>query len=83
MGCSACKKKKVVEQLPEPIDETLVDNDRVENIKRLDFIFNSRYPNMEELKILWKKVFDKELIWNFQTSKQVFQNYVKTNNIVL
>ena len=83
MGCNTCKKKKVVEQLPEPIDETLVDNDRVENIKRLDFIFNSRYPNMEEIKILWKKVFDKELIWNFQTSKQVFQNYVKTNNIVL
>lgn len=85
MACKTCK-KKVVEQLPQPVDETLITNEsKMNDIKRLDFIFKSRNPRVyqTEIKELWKNIFEKELLFDMIVAKRVFQNYIEVNKIVL
>lgn len=85
MACKTCK-KKIVEQLPQPVDESLITNEsKMNDIKRLNFIFLARNPKayQTEIKELWLNVFETELKFDVIVAKRVFLNYVEVNKIVL
>ena len=76
MSCSKCK-KKVIEKLPEPT--VVVEDKKMLDIERLNFIFKARNPAayLDEIKFLWKEIFEKELEFDLIIAKRVFDNYYK------
>ena len=85
MSCKSCK-KKIVSNLSNPIDETIVINEnKIEDIKRLNYIFSARNPKayQTEIKELWLNVFETELKFDVIVAKRVFLNYIEVNKIVL
>lgn len=76
MTCQKCK-KKIIKKLAEP--KVLVEDSKSISIERLNFIFKSRNPGtyLDEIKFLWKEIFDKELAFDTIIAKRVFNNYYK------